>query len=634
MAPDIQRLPEHVINQVCAGEVIERPGAVVKELVENSLDAGASHVAVVFRRAGKDFISVADDGIAMGPDDAVICLERHATSKIRSTEDLSKIGTFGFRGEAIPAIASVSKFTLRTRRDGDELGTEIVVDDGNICKVGKCVCPKGTCIEVAQLFKSVPARRKFLKSDQTEANHIIDTVRLFALDFPRIRFSIRHEDRTIWDVHAETSAEERIGKFWGSEIWASLVAVDFAENGCHVHGWVLDPQKRSGGGDMVFFVNRRVIVSKELKNWVMGAYAKYLPYAKSVPCFLFLNLPPDQVDVNVHPAKREVRFSHGAELKALISQAIGNVLGRGNSWPMTRSEVPWVGLNLEKISPVPQPDEDASKRNPQVIKPTILSGQSQEDSVVAQDEAVMSASAPPSGRGKTAPGKKISPTRAESPAIEGGNQPKFIKNFPPIGNFRLETPVPLLSKSRGIIDWKFLGKMDERCVLFATEAGLIFFDVLRAAQRVAYERILAQQGEAGGQRLLIPLTLDLRRQSFEVTEEMVGELARIGFGLQKKAYLLYEITTLPQWMRECSGEAFLYDWLVLKRANLHGMQMELLAKTAAGYVASSKKWQTEHEIMQLVGDLMACEIAVLALDGARIYFEISRSEIERRWKGA
>jgi DNA mismatch repair protein MutL len=627
MAPNIQRLPENVINQVCAGEVIERPSAVVKELVENSLDAGATHVAVTFRRAGKDLISVADDGAAMDPEDAILCLKRHATSKIRRAEDLSRISTFGFRGEAIPTIASVSKFTLRTRRGGDELGTEIVVDGGNVRKAGRCVCPNGTQIEVAQLFRSVPARRKFLKSDQTEANHIINAVRLFALDFPKIRFSVRHGDRTVWDVAAEASAEGRIERFWGSEIWTSLGAVDFAENDRHVHGWVLDPKRRSSSGDMVFFVNHRVIVSRDLKNWVMGAYAKYLPYAQSVPCFLFLDLPLDQVDVNVHPAKREVRFSNGADLKAFISKAIEGVLGLDNSRPISKIATLRTGVDFTRISPVIRANEGVPKCGQRIAQSVVPPEQRQEEGpkVVPGDLARL-----PECEG-TPPGGKISPLGSELPPT---NQRKFTRSSAPVIGLHPKIPAPLLSGSCEIIKWKFLGKMDERCVLFSTETGLIFFDVFRAAQRIAYERILAEQGEADGQRLLIPLTLDFRRQSTEVTEEMVGELAQIGFGLQKKADMLYEIATLPSWIRECSGEVFLYDWLVLKRANLHGMQTEFLAKTAAGYVASSKKWQTEQEIMQLVSDLMACEMAVLALDGSRIYFEIPRSEVKRRWKRA
>ncbi|MDR1456807.1 MAG: DNA mismatch repair endonuclease MutL [Puniceicoccales bacterium] len=625
MAPGIQRLPENVINRVCAGEVIERPSAVVKELVENSLDAGATHVAVTFRRAGKDLISVGDNGMAMNSEDAVLAIGRHATSKIRSSEDLFRISTFGFRGEALPAIASVAQFTLRTRCIEDELGTEIIVDDGNVRKVGKCICPKGTHIEVAQLFKSVPARRKFLKSDQTEANHIIDTVRLFALDFPWVQFSVRHGDRTILDVRAETSSEGRIEKFWGLEILSSLAPVNFTENGRHAHGWVLDPQRRCSGGDMVFFVNRRVIISKDLKNWIMGAYGKYLPYAQSVPCFLFLDLPFDQVDVNVHPAKREVRFSHCAEMKAFISQAIENALRRSASLNIHESAAPWKGVNFNEIPPVTQTNEDAPQCKHLAVKILPSLGQEQIDYASFEDG---NSEAAADLQKITTLGAR-SPSANELPADEDQIAHKFLQ----MSDCHSENSAPLVSGSRGIVDWKFLGKIDDRCVLFCTEAGLVFFDIHRAAQRVAYERILIRQGEADGQRLLIPLTLDLRRQSFEVTEEMIGELTRIGFGLREKMHLFYEIVTLPHWMRECSGEAFLYDWLVLKRANLHGLQMELLAKTAAGYVASAKKWQTEHEIMQLLHDLMACEMVIFALDGSRIYFEIPRSEIDRRWKG-
>jgi DNA mismatch repair protein MutL len=643
MGSIIQRLPENVINQVAAGEVVERPASVVKELVENSLDAQATYVRVVFRGAGKDFISVCDNGVAMTRDDAVRSLERHATSKICCMEDLHRIGSFGFRGEALPSIASISQFTLRTRQANADLGMEIHVDDGIVRKTRDCVCPDGTQVDVAQLFKSIPGRRKFLKSDQTEANHILNTMRLFALDFPRVRFTVCHGEKVVFDVHAHDSARERIGEFWGHEAWNALAAIDFQEDNRRIHGWALDPRRREGLADeMLFFVNRRVVVARDLKNWVVDAYREHLPHARSIPCLLFLELPFDQVDINVHPAKREVRFSHGNELKLFIAKAFKDFFSRvkpmlfahatENFPPMPASDCP---LECSEISAAEQkifeegfaPSvtfRDLSASECQGKMPVLLGG--------VVDLRLAEGRQAGKTMGRLSPADlKFGPADATDMEREGANSENVDRK-----NFVDGAILPNCALSRvplgeGGINWKFLGKIDDRCALFQTETGLVFFDVQRAAQRVAYEQILRQRGDGPGQQLLIPLTLDLRRQSLDVTEEMVNELEQIGFLLRQRETLFYEVIALPAWMQECAGEAFLYDWLVLKRAKLCGLQSELLAKTAAGYVASAKQWQTEHEILQLVNDLMACEIMTTATDGSLICFELSNGEIRRRW---
>ena len=324
--PRIRILPDRVANQIAAGEVVERPAAVVKELVENSLDAGATRIEVEFRHGGKSHIRVEDNGAGLAPDEALLALERHATSKIREAADLQAVRTFGFRGEALPSIASVSRFTLISRPADAAAGTEILVNGGKMAHQRACGCPAGTRIEVAHLFNAVPARRKFLKTDDTEAAHITRLVRLYAIAHPAVAFSLLEDGRLIFRSPACADLRERVAEIWGRRLAEELV--EFPEAGDAAHGLRLSGLLgRPGLGrptrdGLITLVNRRPVDSRTLSYALLEAYHTHVPKGRYPPAILFLEIDPAAVDVNVHPAKREVRFRDEGRVRQFVLGAI------------------------------------------------------------------------------------------------------------------------------------------------------------------------------------------------------------------------------------------------------------------------------------------------------------------------
>jgi DNA mismatch repair protein MutL len=322
----IRRLPDDLANQIAAGEVVERPASVVKELVENAIDAGARRIAIGVEYGGKKSIRVEDDGIGMEPDDARLSLERHATSKIQRADDLGAIITLGFRGEALPSIASVSHFRLRTRARGESAGTEIRANGGAIASVMEAGGPEGTLVDVADLFYNLPARRKFLKSDAAESAQVSKVVTQLALCYPEVGFTLTSAGRRVLDCPPVQSLADRLYQLYGER--ADLLEVSRAVGGLSVHGYVaaLAEQGPSRGPQNVF-VNRRIVKDRTIAHAILDAYSAASNRERSPEVHLFLSLPPDQVDVNVHPTKAEVRFREQSLVHQVVRRALADALG-------------------------------------------------------------------------------------------------------------------------------------------------------------------------------------------------------------------------------------------------------------------------------------------------------------------
>ena len=324
----IQILTPTVANQIAAGEVVERPAAVVKELLENSLDAGAKRVTVDFSRGGKAYVIIEDDGAGMTPSDALLSLERHATSKIRLASDLDRIATFGFRGEALPSIASVSRFTLQTRSTEAASGTEIYINGGKVIHQRDHGMPIGTRIEVANLFHPVPARLKFLKSDETEAAHIVRLVRLYAVAHPEVGFLLKEDGREIFRSPGHVPLLERVRVIWGKQVAEEVSVMPLFEvKGMRISGLLGKPGvSRGTRQDLVTVVNGRPVDSRTMAFATTESYHTLIPKGRYPLAFIFLEINPAWVDVNVHPAKREVRFRDEASVRGFIIQSLLSVL--------------------------------------------------------------------------------------------------------------------------------------------------------------------------------------------------------------------------------------------------------------------------------------------------------------------
>ena len=339
----IQILTPTVANQIAAGEVVERPAAVVKELLENSLDAGAKRVTVDFSRGGKAYVIIEDDGIGMSPADALLSLERHATSKIRLASDLDRIATFGFRGEALPSIASVSRFTLQTRSTDAASGTEIYINGGKVIHQRDHGMPVGTRIEVANLFHPVPARLKFLKSDETEAAHIVRLVRLYAVAHPEVGFLLKEDGREIFRSPGHVPLLERVRVIWGRQVAEEVSVMPLFEvKGMRISGLHGKPGvSRGTRQDLVTVVNGRPVDSRTMAFATTESYHTLIPKGRYPLAFIFLEINPAWVDVNVHPAKREVRFRDEASVRGFIIQSLLSVLrSKGGDGLPTETIIP------------------------------------------------------------------------------------------------------------------------------------------------------------------------------------------------------------------------------------------------------------------------------------------------------
>ena len=327
MVAKIVILPEKVANQIAAGEVIERPANVVKELLENSLDAGATRIDIQFRSGGTSFIRISDNGRGMDATDAELCFKRHATSKLLHIEDLQSLHSFGFRGEALPSIASVSKIHLCTRAKDQDLGIEIESEAGHLVQKKPCACPTGTTFTIEQLFYNIPVRRKFLKSEATESAHIVNQVRLYALAYPQVHFTLKQEERLVFSSPRCQQLEERIDKLWPKRACKNWLSLNHTQENITLTGLICPPGVGyANSQDIHIFLNKRPISSTFFLSTLRECYRSYLPPKTHPSVFIFLELPENEVDINVHPTKREVRFKHELKLRQIFGEALQSCL--------------------------------------------------------------------------------------------------------------------------------------------------------------------------------------------------------------------------------------------------------------------------------------------------------------------
>jgi DNA mismatch repair protein MutL len=571
----VRILPERVANQIAAGEVIERPAAVVKELTENALDAGATRVTVEFRHAGRSLIRVEDNGHGMSAQDARMALERHATSKIALSSDLDRLSTFGFRGEALPSIASVSRFTLQTRESGEDSGTEIVVNAGRIVHQKACGRPVGTRIEVEHLFDPVPARRKFLKSDRTESGHIVDCVRLYALACPATSFALHEDGRQVFKSPECRSLADRVAEIYGRQAAEGLLAIDHMESGMRLTGLIGRPGVgRSTRHDMVAFVNSRPVDSRTVNGALMESYRESVPQGRYPVAFLFLECPASEVDVNVHPAKREVRFRSEAIVRGFIIRA---VLSRLREFAGGESD-PSPPARLEFPSVLPSPFREWV-------------------------------------------GEPAQATVAESPS-------------PPVAAAVTADAPHGISPA-----WRYLGTAHGSYALFETAHGLVLLDRREAHERVWYERLQAQfkAGGVPVQRLLLPIPVELNPVASAVLTDNLEFLRIHGLEVSEFGRNYFRIEALPAWMEPGEAEAFVRDLVgALREGTIPVSNVDLardeLARLAAAKAIRLPQKSDEIQTVALLRELFATSSPVSGPTGRPTFVELNHSELARRFQ--
>ncbi|NBB78236.1 MAG: DNA mismatch repair endonuclease MutL [Verrucomicrobia bacterium] len=629
----IRILSDRVANQIAAGEVIERPVAVVKELVENSIDAGATRIEIEFRNGGKSYIRIEDNGRGMSPDEALISLERHATSKIRKTADLNEVASFGFRGEALPSIASVSRFTMRTRAEGWTHGTEIKINGGKLIEKKDCGMPVGTVIEVAQLFNSVPARRKFLKTDPTETAHITYNSRLFAVANPHVAFRVLEGGRTVFQSPACEDLRDRIAEIWGRSLVEDLIPVEASDAGLglHLSGLTAKPGVgRSTRRELVTLVNRRPVDSRTLGFAVLDAYHGRIQKGRYPPAFLFLEIQPRDVDVNVHPAKREVRFRNEGSIRRFVLAAISETLQHA---PKPTEVAPPPG----RPHPADFGRSDAFARS---TEPSETVGQlpevdSTDHSPDSQPETRISPN-PPAAH----------PDQADAQQPENNKSPKPLTNPSPPPASREAKSGEAATKPgdsvamRGHSGWRLITVLRRQYALFDTPNGLVMLHLRHADQRVRFERILNDYRASAppSQRLLIPQPIELEPLAVETLRAHLELINRQGFHIEAFGRNFYRIEAVPTWLEPEQAEGFVRDMIDLLRQRGGSRKQQELIWQAVARLAVEGSYQRSdalsHEaVEQLMEALLACQTPHTAPSGKPTFNEISWAEWARRFGG-
>jgi DNA mismatch repair protein MutL len=485
----IAKLPEDLANQIAAGEVVERPASVVKELIENALDADARRIAVTIEYGGKRLLRVEDDGVGMSPEDARLCLERHATSKIRTAGDLAAIATLGFRGEALPSIASVSRFTLRTRARGSDAGTEIRVVAGTIERVTTAGAPEGTSVTVEDLFFNLPARRKFLKSDGAEAAHVSRLVTQLALCHPAVGFTLTNGGKRLLECPPAATLADRMFQIYGDR--PDLVAVSREAHGVRLSGLVAAlAETGPTRGPQHVFVNRRIVKDKTIAHAVIDAYQQASIKERSPEIHLFLDVPLDRIDVNVHPTKAEVRFADQSLIHEIVRRGVGDALGAAGmpAFPGAPEVRGSVGV--------------AASAGPPSWRPTTWRGALPD----ADGAALMRE------WGSAWPGRDNSDRSFESRGPYAGQAPIWT------------------GSPRGLIP---LGQLRNTFIIAVDNEGLVIIDQHVAHERVLFERILERltSDRLESQGLLVPMVLDIDGAGHATLLARTTALARFGFDL-------------------------------------------------------------------------------------------------------
>ncbi len=661
----IKLLPEHVANQIAAGEVIERPASVVKELVENALDAQATRVTLEIQAGGRSLVRVTDDGTGMSRDDALLCLERHATSKIRKAEDLAAIATMGFRGEALPSIASVSRFTLitREREGGSPEGTQITVNGGTIAEVKAAGSAPGTSVEVRQLFYNLPARRKFLRTEETEAAHIQHYFTLAALAYPEVAFTFQKDGRLVWQLPAQKfgmavssrldALRERLRALLGDE---KLLPVNFTaalENSAaseepdifetaspspstlnpqpstlRVWGFIGAPGvSRATRDGQQLFVNRRPVENRGLNYALLEGYHTALMKGRYPVCCLFLEMDPAAVDVNVHPAKREVKFHREFEIRKLAARAVQETLlafhaaeskdqpaapkqGEGGS-PKSR---------VEAIRQTEQPPTPTLPHFPEKLKPA-----AKPPMPAVQQPPLKMGFAPPS---PAATEPQTPSSTPNPPSLPETKSPSAISQLPSPGG------LPLLS-----VPLRLVGVVGKLYVVLESDRGLVLLDQHAAHERILYEQMLTrleQGGTAPSQKLLLPETVELPVRDAHFLREQLAALTRLGVGLSEFGERTFLLDALPPFVKTADARHFVLDLVdELKAAgrevNLARLGEHTIAKTVCRHAVKANDPLQGRELENLIEDLRHCAMPYTCPHGRPTLIEMNYRELERKF---
>lgn len=604
----IKILSENLSNMIAAGEVVERPVSIVKELVENSIDAGSSKIDVTVREGGKRYIRIADNGQGMSRDDALLCLERHATSKIDSPEDLFNITTMGFRGEALASISSVSKMVISTKEKGAIEGTAIIIEGGTVKDVSAAGIPAGTIMEVKNLFFNTPARKKFLKTTVTEMGHITDYVARMALAFPAIGFTLRSEKATLFDLPAGRELEERIKTLIGREGAEKLIEINEASAGLRLSGFISPPSvQRSAASGLYTYVNGRFVRDKVIRHALLQGYGNTIMRGKYPLAILFLEIDPAQVDVNVHPAKSEVRFRESGSVHSFVNSVIDKALARKE----------WLSLPTEDK---PLPEGQSIRDN---IRKAAAEYIARNDSLqlkggyVAREEYT--------GRSEKATARGT---------VE--EMPSFVQKPGPSNK---ETAADREEKAGYFSSLDVIGQVGEMYILCESEKGLVLIDQHAACERIAFEELRQgyEKKDYRVQQLLIPETIDLTPREAAALDDNMDQVGRLGFDIENFGGRSFVVKAVPSILGGKSVKEIVTDMAsdlseLPKSKSFESALEEIIKRIACHSVVRGKRRMTHEEMRALLKSMDASGIVPHCPHGRPSHIDLTLSEIEKRFE--
>ncbi|APG59098.1 DNA mismatch repair endonuclease MutL [Christiangramia salexigens] len=616
MSDLIQLLPDHVANQIAAGEVVQRPASVIKELLENSIDAKASRIQVIIKDAGKTLVQVIDDGKGMSVTDARMSFERHATSKIKVADDLFSLQTKGFRGEALASIAAIAHVELKTKTEEDEIGTCIKIEGSQIGSQEACVTPEGTSISVKNLFYNIPARRNFLKSDAVETRHIIDEFQRVALAHPDISFSLVHNGNELFQLPT-ANFRQRITNIFGGKTNEKLVPVEEDTGIVQISGFVGKPEfAKKSRGEQFFFVNNRFIKSAYLNHAVVASFEGLLKDKSYPSYFLYLKVDPKSIDINIHPTKTEIKFDDEHALYAILKSAIKHSLGQFNVAPIldferdSELDTPYDYKNKE--AHVPQVEVDRNFNPFQAekdFKSKFTGGNSYKKEKPAQWESLYSGL-----QSETEQDIDIKQIEFESEEVTGN-----------------------LFGAREEEAEKSTFQLHKKYIVSTLKSGLLVIDQHRAHTRVLYEELLKNitVSAAISQQLLFPLRLQFNHQEIEMLKEIKESLEQTGFIFSEVKKDEVEISGIPNLISESEVAILLEQLLADFEKDLpdNGFsQTDLLAKSLANSMAvRSGTLLNSAEQQHIVNRLFACKEPALSPFNKTIFTTLSVDELDKKF---
>ncbi len=658
----IKVLPPEITNLIAAGEVVERPASIVKELIENSLDAGATRIRINIQAGGRKLVQVADNGCGMNREDAILCLEPHATSKIKTEADVESIRTMGFRGEALPSIAAVTRFDILTRPHDDKNGTEVIVNGGKVEAVRDAGSAPGTTITAKNLFFNMPVRRKFLRTKQTETIHIQNTVQLQALANPEVGFELIMDGKKQFKVAPGGDVKTRMTMLLGKSFANDMIPVEYMEGDIRIHGFVARPGiSRSTRKEQTFFINGRPVVNDTLFYAIRDAYHTLLMKGRYAPVLLFLEMHAGMVDVNVHPQKREVRFRNstlvGSVLANAVKQAITDFqLSQHNeifteSRPVQAESI--IRPGFSKLTPsdlnIPTQTVEATssqKTTPLTVKREITTGdlkaiQQTAESIVGKDKAVT----------PKVDVKKEKFVEPEPVAFDVAVSTPELPELPEPEPFDLPEAAPLSpnsthqellkTESKSVQNsvfssMRFIGNLGKQFILAEGRDGLVVIDKRAAHSRIVYERILTESKDenAKGQPLLIPVTVEVTNHDKLILSKNINYFLKIGFSIEHFGGNTYMISSVPANFPHENIVGLLHNILdeLSQSSNSVGRSKEnRLASLAAKYAVPDSKLLKDEEVEALLNSLSKTEMPYTCPNGRPTMINYAFSELESRF---